>query len=518
MTKNAAWARGVLARFGQAGKKGTEEEVAIKLFSTLSWDGRDAALLEVAAHAAIPAHPYIASIFDVGVTENYICLISELHTFNLRKFILSPEHHSEEPEILQHVVCCLSRGMEHLHKHKVIHNDFKPDNVLVTPKTTFVQQDMAEPTRELAKWLFQLPLSLVVQIGDLGQSVPSDPKDRVHLRAQRVFEEGVREGTLWYRAPEILLGCTSYSCPADVWALGCVGAELFTKKPLFRAFDDKDATRKIFELLGKPREGGLLLLPLFQHDTPGFCRAWPPTALKKSPPSFSDFLRAALRLDPQERVGITEALGMQFLAPRELHVPIAAEPAAEGPLSLAEGKLDPRLLLWLQNDPAWERLAGSASGAFDGCKQCLKTLEAEQEKKYEEAGFVREFPPKTTKLATMDASQPSKATRVRQFMRALLALNHKWLVQLTAKVRKCLRGCGKTILGLNGEEFLKECFFGHRLGLFDCTNDAARCPLRLEAYRWWSLYAAPGPHDLRLAIAPHLAQRESNTGFRATSW
>ena len=180
--------------------------------------------------------------------------------------------------------------------------------------------------------------------------------------------------------------------------------------------------------------------------------------MKKSPPAYSDFVRAALRLDPQERVGITDALGMRFFAPRALDVPIAAEPAAQGPLSLAEGRLDPRLLLWLQTDPAWERLAGSASGAFDGCKQCLKPGEAEKENKYEEAGFVREFPPKTTVLATMDASQPSTATRVRQFMRALLALNHRWLVQLTAKVRKCLRGCGEKFLGRNGEEFLKECF------------------------------------------------------------
>ena len=170
-------------------------------------------------------------------------------------------------------------------------------------------------------------------------------------------------------------------------------------------------------------------------------------------------------MDPQERVGITEALGMRFFAPRALDVSIAAAPAAHGPLSVAEGRLGPRLLLWFQADPAWERLAGTASGAFEEsrkdkkrtreqslkpeeakekkkgiCKQCLKPEEAEKHKKYEEAGFVREFPPKTTVLATMDASQPTAATRVKQFMRALLGLNHGWLVQLTAKVRQCLRG------------------------------------------------------------------------------
>ena len=32
--------------------------------------------------------------------------------------------------------------------------------------------------------------------------------------------------TLWYRAPEILLRCSSYGLPSDMWALGCILAEL----------------------------------------------------------------------------------------------------------------------------------------------------------------------------------------------------------------------------------------------------------------------------------------------------
>ena len=38
--------------------------------------------------------------------------------------------------------------------------------------------------------------------------------------------------TRWYRAPEIILGSTSYSRAVDMWALGCIIAEMFLGKPL----------------------------------------------------------------------------------------------------------------------------------------------------------------------------------------------------------------------------------------------------------------------------------------------
>ena len=80
---------------------------------------------------------------------------------------------------------------------------------------------------------------------------------------------------------------------------------------------------------------------------------------------------------------------MRLFAPRALDVSFAAAPAAHGPLSVAEGRLDPRLLFWFQADPAWERLAGTASGAFEESRkdqkrtreQSLKPEEAKEKKK-----------------------------------------------------------------------------------------------------------------------------------------
>jgi serine/threonine protein kinase len=57
--------------------------------------------------------------------------------------------------------------------------------------------------------------------------------------------------TLWYRAPEILLGCIEYSTPIDIWSIGCIFAELCLKKPLFQGETEIDQIFKIFKYLLK---------------------------------------------------------------------------------------------------------------------------------------------------------------------------------------------------------------------------------------------------------------------------
>ena len=46
--------------------------------------------------------------------------------------------------------------------------------------------------------------------------------------------------TLWYRAPEILLGSDEYSTPIDIWSAGCIFVEMITKKPLFTGDSEID--------------------------------------------------------------------------------------------------------------------------------------------------------------------------------------------------------------------------------------------------------------------------------------
>lgn len=52
--------------------------------------------------------------------------------------------------------------------------------------------------------------------------------------------------TLWYRAPEVLLGASRYSLPVDLWSIGCIFAEMATKRPLFRGDSEIDQLFRIF--------------------------------------------------------------------------------------------------------------------------------------------------------------------------------------------------------------------------------------------------------------------------------
>jgi cyclin-dependent kinase 2 len=58
--------------------------------------------------------------------------------------------------------------------------------------------------------------------------------------------------TLWYRAPEILLGARQYSTPVDVWSVGCIFAEMVNQKPLFPGDSEIDELFKIFRFSPRP--------------------------------------------------------------------------------------------------------------------------------------------------------------------------------------------------------------------------------------------------------------------------
>lgn len=60
--------------------------------------------------------------------------------------------------------------------------------------------------------------------------------------------------TRWYQAPELLFGCKHYTHAIDIWAVGCVFAELMLRTPYLPGDSDVHQLNTIFRALGTPNE------------------------------------------------------------------------------------------------------------------------------------------------------------------------------------------------------------------------------------------------------------------------
>ena len=122
--------------------------------------------------------------------------------------------------------------------------------------------------------------------------------------------------TLWYRAPEVLLGQKQYSIPIDVWSIGCIFAEMITKRPLFPGDSEIDQLYKIFQLLGTPNNevwNNVTELPEFRPTFPKW-RAKPLESVLSQEGKLLvdregiDLLQQMLYYEPSKRVSARKAL------------------------------------------------------------------------------------------------------------------------------------------------------------------------------------------------------------------
>lgn len=89
-------------------------------------------------------------------------------------------------------------GLEHCHERGILHRDIKGSNLLIDKNG-------------------------MLKIADFGLANSFNPKSRRPLTSRVV--------TLWYRAPELLLGSNDYGVGIDLWSAGCLLAEMFLGRP-----------------------------------------------------------------------------------------------------------------------------------------------------------------------------------------------------------------------------------------------------------------------------------------------
>lgn len=122
--------------------------------------------------------------------------------------------------------------------------------------------------------------------------------------------------TLWYRAPELLLGVTTYSTAIDMWSIGCIFGELINNQPILQGKGEIDQLAKIFKLLGTPNDEvwpGFSSLP--NARTVNFANQ-PTNHLRENFKYLSDngydLMARLLCYSPDERISAEEALEHPF--------------------------------------------------------------------------------------------------------------------------------------------------------------------------------------------------------------
>ena len=229
-------------------------------------------------------HPNIVKLLDVIHAPKKITLVFEFIDRDLKKVIDSTMGSGLDIPTVKSYMFQLLSGMAYIHKYKILHRDLKPQNLLITTDG-------------------------VLKIADFGLA------RGYGLPVRNYTHEVV---TLWYRAPDVLLGSKNYSTSIDIWSIGCIFEEMACGKQLFMGKSNVDQLKKIFHVLGTPTEKdfpGLEDISDWENDEYKF-EKYPKQDIRKYIPRLDDdgidLLEKMLQIDPEKRISAADALKHKF--------------------------------------------------------------------------------------------------------------------------------------------------------------------------------------------------------------
>eukprot|EP01136_Pigoraptor_vietnamica_P036101 Opistho-1_new@102195 len=259
--------------------KDTGQVVAMKKFLESEDDPqiRKIALREVRMLKQLK-HGNLVNLLEVFRRKRKLHLVFEFIDRTVLDELDSNPNGLDEMTVKQ-ILYQILKAVNFCHAHNIIHRDVKPENILVSKKG-------------------------IVKLCDFGFA-------RSLAGPGAVYTDYV--ATRWYRAPELLVGDTQYGTSVDVWAIGCVFAEMLTGQPLWPGKSDIDQLYHIISTLGSltPRH-----VEIFSNNSffSGLSIPTPDTIvpLKVRFPKFSkftlDFMQSCLHLEPNERLTCAQLL------------------------------------------------------------------------------------------------------------------------------------------------------------------------------------------------------------------
>ncbi|XP_072979675.1 probable serine/threonine-protein kinase At1g54610 [Typha angustifolia] len=248
---------------------------------------------EISVLRRVGSHPNVVRLEGIATSRvsHALYLVFEYMEHDLAGLAAAPGVRFSEPQVKCYMKQLLS-GLEHCHGRGVLHRDIKGSNLLLDNEG-------------------------VLKIADFGLASTFDPKHKQPMTSRVV--------TLWYRAPELLLGATHYGVGIDLWSAGCILAELLSGKPIFPGKTEVEQLHRIFKLCGSPSENywkksKLPHATIVKPQQP-YKRCIAET-FKDFPPSALSLVEKLLAIDPAERGTATDALNSEFFTTK----PYACEP------------------------------------------------------------------------------------------------------------------------------------------------------------------------------------------------
>lgn len=222
----------------------------------------------------------IVRLFDIVHADQKLYLVFEFLDVDLKRFIETGNQNRSPitPALVKKFTHQLNSGLLYCHGHRILHRDLKPQNLLIDKHNNLKLADFG-----LAR-AFGIPM--------------------------RTYTHEVV--TLWYRAPEVLLGSRHYSTAIDMWSVGCIFAEMAMHgAPLFPGDSEIDQIFKIFRIMGTPNEDswpGVSQLPDYKPSFPQWSRQELAKIVSALDETGIDLLKRTLTYDSAKRLSAKRAL------------------------------------------------------------------------------------------------------------------------------------------------------------------------------------------------------------------